>query len=122
MKSIIDDQVYAETHDNVATNIFSRTMPINGFVTVFIKGSAIRQSNGDAKVWNIAFTCKRRAASPVLSTVTNIFTPVSDAGASAWTLAPVLNGNDVELRATGQSAADVYWNFKIVVLITLDNT
>lgn len=121
MKTVIEDQIYVETHDNVALNIFSRTMPVNAFVSVFVQGAGIRESTGDAKLWNIAFTCKRRAVSPVLSAVTNIFTPVADAGASAWTLAPVVNGNDIELRATGQSASDVFWNLKILVLITLDN-
>lgn len=113
------DQVYWEAFDNVATTIFSRTPPLNSLVTVFVKGSAVRPSTGDVKTWSIMFTIKRSGGSPILSAVTNIFTPVADVGASSWTLVPALNGNSAELRVTGQTGAIIFWNFQITALTSV---
>jgi hypothetical protein len=111
-----NDSVFWETFDAVATPIFVRAPPLNSLVTVFIQGSGIRPSNGDAKTWSIMFTIKRGVSAPTLSAVTNIFTPVADAGAAAWAMAPAVSGNNVEVRVTGQAAASVLWNFHITSL------
>jgi hypothetical protein len=114
--NFFDDQAFFETYDAVATSIFARIPPLNSLITVFIEGSGVRPSTGDAKTWSIMFTIKRGVSAPTLSAVTSIFTAVSDAGASAWLLAPAVNGNSVEVRVTGQATATILWNFKITAV------
>lgn len=105
-----------ESYDAVATTFFTRTMPLNSFVTVYIQAAAVKPSTGDTKSWYRTFICKRAGAGASVGTITNIFTPVADAGASTWDINIVASGNDILAQLTGQATSTIFWTFNILVI------
>jgi hypothetical protein len=108
----------AEVYDNVATVVYSKNLPLNTFISGYVQVAANRVSTGDNKSWFKSFTAERRAAGAVLGTVVDVFTPFGDSAASAWDVSIGVNGNNVELRVTGQAAtATTQFAFKAFVMV-----
>ena len=118
---IIDTPVFAQTYDAVATTFYSRTLPVNSFVNLYVQVVAVRPSNGDSKTWFFTVKVGRRSAGAILVNSTNIFTPIADAGASAWVAAVVVSGNDALLQFTGQASATISWQAHVYAMVITEN-
>lgn len=109
--------LFATSHDAIVTIFYSKTLPVDTFASVYIKAAAVRPSTGDSKSWFRTFTVKRRGAGAIIGTTTDIYTPVTDGSPTGWDLTSAVSGNDIQLRLTGQSGADIMWWFNITAFV-----
>lgn len=116
MPDFLEFTVNYAVFDNVATVVFAKTFPTTSFARVYVQATAVRPSNGDNRSFYRTISCLRAGASPSLSAVTEVHSPVGTAGASTWDLTFAISGNDAQIKITGQNLDTTVWMLRIIVL------